>query len=233
MKIMSFNTQSCTNFITKKIDFQFIANGIKKFDADIVGLNEMRGADPESDFVNQVEELARLAGYEYFYFSKACDIEDDDGPFGNGVLSKYPLKTIETIGIPDPTEKTGNQLYETRAVLKVTLDNGLTVLITHFGLNSDEHINAVKTVLNCLEKEKCVFMGDLNVEPDNEVLKPIQSCLVDTATVIGKDLLSFPSDKPYKKIDYIFVTPDVKIISADIPNIICSDHRPHLAEIEF
>ena len=68
MKLMSFNTQSCTNFITKKIDFQFIANGIKKFDADIVGLNEMRGADPESDFVNQVEELARLAGYEYFYF---------------------------------------------------------------------------------------------------------------------------------------------------------------------
>ena len=146
-------------------------------------------------------------------------------------MSKYPLKTIETIGIPDPIEKTGGQLYETRAVLKVTLDNGLIVLVTHFGLNLDEHINAVKTVLNYIEKEKCVFMGDLNVEPQNPVLKPIQESLVDAATVIGEELLSFPSDKPYKKIDYIFVTPDVKIISADIPDIVCSDHRPHIAEI--
>lgn len=233
MKLMSFNTQSCTNFITKKIDFSFIAEGIKKFDADIVGLNEMRGADPESDFVNQVEELAKLAGYKYFYFSKACDIEDDDGPFGNGVLSKYPLKSIETIGIPDPIEKTGDQLYETRAVLKITLESGLTVLITHFGLNYDEHLNAVETVLNSLEKEKCVFMGDLNVEPGNPVLKPIQERLVDTASVIGENLLSFPSDTPRKKIDYIFTTPDVKIISADIPDIVYSDHRPHIAEIEF
>ena len=174
MKLMSFNTQSCTNFITKKIDFQFIAEGIKKFDADIVGLNEMRGADPDSDFVNQVEELAKLAGYEYFYFSKACDIEDDDGPFGNGILSKYPLKTIETIGIPDPIEKTGDQLYETRAVLKVTLDNGLTVLVTHFGLNLDEHINAVKTVLNYIEKEKCVFIKLQKLRSKRKIKKPYQ-----------------------------------------------------------
>ena len=74
-----------------------MAEAIKICDPDIVGLNEMRGADPESDFVNQVEELARLAGYEYFYFSKACDIEDDDGPFGNGVLSKYPLSKIPSL----------------------------------------------------------------------------------------------------------------------------------------
>lgn len=233
MKLMSFNTQSCTNYITKKIDFPFIAEGIKKFDADIVGLQEMRGADPESGYVNQVEELARLAGYEYFYFSQACVIEDDDGPFGNGVLSKYPLKSVETIGIPDPKEKTGDQLYETRAVLKITLENGLTVLITHFGLNYDEHLNAVETVLNCLEKEKCAFMGDLNVEPDNQVLKPIQERLFDTAALIGEDKLSFPSDKPRKKIDYIFTTPDVKVVSADVPDLVCSDHRPHITEIEF
>ncbi len=233
MKLMSFNTQSCTNFITKKIDFPFIAEGIKKFDADVVGLNEMRGADPESGFVNQVEELAKLAGYKYFYFSKACDIEDDDGPFGNGILSKIPFETIETIGIPDPEVKTGDQLYETRAVLKVRLENGMTVLVTHFGLNYDEHLNAVATVLNCLEKEKCVFMGDLNVEPNNSVLKPIQNCLKDTADLFSEPLLSFPSDVPYKKIDYIFTTADVKVISADIPALVCSDHRPFIAEIDF
>ena len=34
------------------------------------------------------------------------------------------------------------------------------------------------------------------------------------------------------KIDYIFVSPDIKIKSADIPEIIASDHRPHIAVIE-
>ena len=44
MKIMSFNTQHCENFITKKIDFEAVAGAITDFGADIVGLNEMRGA---------------------------------------------------------------------------------------------------------------------------------------------------------------------------------------------
>jgi len=45
-------------------------------------------------------------------------------------------------------------------------------------------------------------------------------------------LLSYPSDKPKEKIDYIFVSSDFMVISADIPEIVASDHRPHIAEIE-
>jgi endonuclease/exonuclease/phosphatase family metal-dependent hydrolase len=44
--------------------------------------------------------------------------------------------------------------------------------------------------------------------------------------------LSFPSDNPSVKIDYIFVSKDLKVQSADIPTIISSDHRPHIAAIE-
>ncbi len=34
-----------------------------------------------------------------------------------------------------------------------------------------------------------------------------------------------------QKINYIFVSPDVEIISADIPAIVSADHRPHTAEV--
>jgi endonuclease/exonuclease/phosphatase family metal-dependent hydrolase len=44
---------------------------------------------------------------------------------------------------------------------------------------------------------------------------------------------SFPSDAPNKKIDYIFVSRDVEVLAADIPDIVASDHRPHTAEIEI
>ena len=75
-------------------------------------------------------------------------------------------------------------------------------------------------------------MGDFNVTPDSKILDPIREKMVDTASVFDCEKFSFPSDTPRKKIDYIFVTPDATIVSADIPVTVASDHRPHIAEIE-
>ena len=231
MKIMSFNTQHCQNFITKQIDFEIMAKAIKDLDADIVGLNEMRGSGPHPEFTAQTEKLASLTGMNYFYFAPAINLVQ--GPYGNGLISKLKIVSAKVIPVPDPQEKQYDGYYETRCLLKVKLSNGLTVMVIHFGLNPDEQENAVKTVLENLENEKCVLMGDFNVKPDNSVLKPIYAKMKDTSTAFAGERFSFPSDNPNRKIDYIFVTPDVEVISADIPPIIASDHRPHVAEIKF
>ncbi len=232
MKVMSFNTQHCMNYVTKEIDYDVMAKAILECDADIVGLQEMRYEDPESDFTRQTEKLAELTGMEYNYFAKAVNILDDDGWFGNGFISRIPIVKAETIPIPDPEEKNGDHLYETRCILKAALENGYTVLCTHFGLNDDEQINAVKTVLESLENKKCILMGDFNVKPENQVLLPIRDKLKDTADCFTEKLYSFPSDKPNRKIDYIFVTKDINVVSADIPAIVAADHRPHIAIID-
>ena len=119
------------------------------------------------------------------------------------------------------------------AILKVVLENGLTVLVTHFGLCPDEQENAVKTVLENIKDEKCILMGDFNVAPDNPLLKPIYERMKDTSVLFNEEKLSWPSDKPRMKIDYIFVSPDIEIVDADIPELVASDHRPHLAEIKY
>ncbi len=232
MKVMSFNTQHCMNYITKEIDYNVMADAILRCGVDIVGLQEMRYEDPESDFTRQTEKLAELTGLKYNYFAKAVNIIDDDGWFGNGFISRIPIVEAQTIPIPDPINKTGDQLYETRCVLKAKLENGFTVLCTHFGLNHDEHINAVETVLNHLESEKCILMGDFNVRPENEILNPLRERLKDTADLFTEPLVSFPSDKPNRKIDYIFVSKDVNVLNADIPAIVAADHRPHTAEVK-
>jgi endonuclease/exonuclease/phosphatase family metal-dependent hydrolase len=36
-----------------------------------------------------------------------------------------------------------------------------------------------------------------------------------------------------RKIDYIFVSKDLKVPYSDIPDIVSSDHRPHVAAIEL
>lgn len=231
MKIMSFNTQFCTNFVTKEIDFEIMADAIRKCDADVVGLNEMYDKSHMEEFDSQTKKLAELSDMKYYSFAEACTLEE--GTFGNGILSKIPFESVEVIPVPEEEIKRGNQLYEPRCLLKVKLENGIVILIIHFGLNEDEHIHAVETVMKNLEDEKCILMGDFNVTPDNKVLAPIKEKMKDTADLFEENLMSFPSDKPFKKIDYIFVSKDIEIISADIPEIISADHRPHTAEIKM
>ena len=231
MKIMTFNTQHCENYMTGKIDFEAMAAAILSTGADVVGLNEMRGEGPSEDYTAQVERLAELTGMGYYYFAKAIDLSY--GPYGNGILSKIPFKSVETVPIPDPPEKKYKGYYETRCILKARLESGELILATHMGLNPDEAENAVATALLHIEDEKCIFMGDFNMKPENPTLRPIFERMKDAAEGFCAEKKSFPSDAPAIKIDYIFASADAKVISADIPAITTSDHRPHIAEIEF
>ena len=230
MIIMSFNTQHCLNYMERKIDFEIMARAILDCDADIVGLNEMRDIGHHSEFTAQVEKLAELTGMKYFYFAQAIEVSGK-GPYGNALLSRIPIIQAETISIPDPKPKRYSGYYETRCVLRARLEGGVTVLVSHFGLNPDEQEHAVKTVMGQICDEKCILMGDFNVLPDAAVLAPIRERMYDTAQCFDGVKLSFPSDAPRRKIDYIFVSRDVKVLAADIPPIVASDHRPHTATL--
>lgn len=238
MKFMSFNTEHCLPYhgvpegeSGRKMDYELMANAIKTCGADVVGLNEIRNEGPDPEYQKQTEILAGLTGLENHFFAEA--IVFPGGPYGNGLLSKYPIVSAEVIPVPDPETPKYDGYYETRCLLKAKLEGGITVMVIHFGLNPDEHENAVRTIVENLENEKCVLMGDFNVCPDNAALDPIRERMKDTADVFNQPLGSWPSDKPERKIDYIFVSPDVEIVTADIPAIVASDHRPHTAELKF
>lgn len=231
MKFMTFNTQHCANFLTGKIDYRVMADAILSCGADVVGLNEMRGKGTGEGYEAQVEKLAELTGMQHYYFAPAISFKG--GPYGNGLLSKYPILDAKIIPIPDPDPRGYDGYYETRCLLKAELEGGVCVLISHFGLNPDEHELAVKTVVENLPERKFVLMGDFNMQPDDPVLRPLFERLVDTAKMMEGEKLSFPSDKPYEKIDYIFTSQDACVMAADIPAIVASDHRPHTAEITF
>lgn len=70
--------------------------------------------------------------------------------------------------------------------------------------------------------------------PDDEILKPIFEILNDTANGYDeKDLLSWPSVVPERKIDYIFVSKDFKVEKTYTADEISSDHKMILTEIEL
>lgn len=232
MKVMTFNTQHCKNYLEQNIDFEIMAKAILDCDADIVGLNEMRGAGTDSEYTAQTEMLAALTGMKHYCFAPAIEVPNR-GPYGNAFLSKIPILRVEKVMIPDPEQKNGQEHYETRCILKVVLEGDITVLVTHFGLNPDEQQNAVRTVLANVTAKKCILMGDFNEGPQAPVLEPIRRVMKDAAEHFDAPKLSFPSDAPDCKIDYIFVSPDIEVLHADIPPIVASDHRPHTALLKI
>lgn len=232
MKIMTFNVQHCLSYMENKIDFEIMAKAILDCEADIVGLNEMRSAGPDPEYTAQVEKLAELTGMKYFYFAEAVNFPGK-GPYGNAILSKIPIISAKSIPIPVPTPKKYDGYYEPRCVLKAELEGGITVLITHFDLYPDAHESAAKTIVASLSDARCILMGDFNITPDNPLLAPIKAKMKDTAEAFEVPKLSFPSDAPNRKIDYIFVSQDIDVESADIPPITASDHRPHVAKVKL
>ena len=104
MKIMTFNTQHCLNYIQKKIDYPIMTDVIRQFDPDIVGLNEMYNKGTDVAFEPQTAILSELTGMPYHAFAKAIDVGENN-PYGNGILSKIPFSSVQTIPIPDPVPK--------------------------------------------------------------------------------------------------------------------------------
>ena len=225
---MSYNVLHFEKWRTGEIDYDAFAEVIRQSGADVVGLNEVYGASEW--FGAQAEQLAARLGWHAFFAEGFLD--EDVHPFGNAVVSRFPIEAAQNVRIPYPSVREGTDYYEPRCVLRTRIA-GNTFLITHFGLNPDEQQNALSTVLPLLEDTRCILMGDFNVTPDNAVLLPIRQRMQDVDAFLPAGAMSFPADTPRKKIDYLFTSRDYTVRSAQILPVVVSDHRPYLAELEF
>lgn len=236
MKILTFNIQSCKDYIKQEFNYKICGDLIKEIDADIVGLNEVtNGYHPEKGprYFKQAETLAKYCGYPYFYFGEAIKIHDIS-PYGNAVLSKTPIEEIELIKVQDPIHDE-DCYYESRAIIKCEI-KGICFIITHMGLARGERINTVKEIIALTKKETkpIILLGDFNMEPDSEIIKPLYEYFFDTTDLIKGNIKTFPSLNPNTKIDYIMIKKDTHIIIKEVKVIekVASDHFPLLLEIE-
>lgn len=252
LKIASYNVQSFRMFPDSgKIGSQYSGNVIKEYMPDILGLNEVSSG---SKFGEQPKDLAEFLDYPYYFYapilkfypdftSSLCEnaidfneLKENERFYGNGLISRYPIKSAEMIPIPDPEIKDEDAYYETRCILKAQIDvcGGITVLVSHFGLADSEKINAVKKVLEILGEnpEKTILMGDFNMFPDDEKLRPVFESIRDTAEGYDtKKLYSHPAIDADKKIDYIFATSDFKVENTAVSDTVGSDHKMITADL--
>ena len=238
MRIMTYNIahgedqnrpgQNC-------IDLLQIARIIRDVNPVFCTLNEVRNEGSHPDYTDQVGTLCRYLGWNGF-FAQAT-LLDGGNPYGNAIVSSVPILETEVIPIPDPPLRKYDGYYETRCVLRAVLDLGrpFTVFASHFGLNPDEAENAVDTVVKAVSKcgTPFCFQGDLNLKPEDPLMRPLFEIMTDTAVAADGPVLIFASDNPYEKIDYIFVSRDLRAERFRVPVVIASDHSPCYAEIRF
>lgn len=246
IKVVSYNVRSGRNDEdTEARSYDFCADVIATISPDIIGLCEMGrhshgalfptlklGCEPH-EYLGEKLSMNSC-------FSRSI-VTSDGCPYGNALLTKFPVLSHRTVPIPDPTVKREGGRYESRSVLVCELDveGGLTVLVSHFGLEAEEKENAVKTVLSIIDEIKTPFllMGDFNCEPQDSYMAPLFERLCDTAE--GKPYpLTWPSnfEKRHRarvKIDYIFTSKGVRTHSLESLETLASDHLPLIAEIEI
>lgn len=233
MKFMSFNIQHATDYIRQVIDLEYFAREIRRLNPDFLGLNEVMDEGDAEEYTNQVGFFKEKLGWNGFF--GLGDMIDGNNPFGNAVLTKYPIKYVENFPIPDPEDKSEPTYYESRCVIKAIVEvDGVDVcwLVCHMGLAHLERVNAVEVICRLIDETDLpvILMGDFNIEPDGEVLKPIRERLLDTADISDSAKeMTFPSDKPRKKIDYIFYR-GLKCNSAETLHDVIADHLPVVAD---
>ncbi len=222
MKITTFNIQHVRNYLEDKIDFPLFIKTIVDIDPDICGLNEVRGRGIRDDYTAQAETLGSALEMHSVFGCSA--MIGGANAYGNAVLSKMPVREMKVIPIKETVAGA-----EPRSVLCADYGD-IVVYQTHLGLKEPEFYEGVNTVYSLLKSQTkpAVLMGDFNMTPDH----PAIQCLMNDKDIQHLDTgLTFPSDAPDRKIDYIFVNKYVKVDSVYVPDLVVSDHRPIIAEI--
>lgn len=203
-------------------NLNFIAHHMSSF--DIVGLQEVDAGSLRSGFINQTEYLAMRARFPQWKHITNRDI-GKIAQHSLGVLSRYKIKSVERHRLPGFIPGRGMLLVEIGAGEK-----SLTIAIVHLALGTRARLQQLEALAEILStKDNVILMGDMNFETDSREMHWINDNMFLREPIHG--LFSFPSWKPKKNIDHIFVSPNIEIKNAKVLNHAYSDHLPIAMEV--
>lgn len=204
---------------------------LKQHAPDVCTINEIYG---DGNFGDQPKALGEALGYHYHF---APAIDHRYGKYGIALLSRYPITKVTTIPLHVKEEdRLAGIKYEDRVLMIAELlveDQPFTVMLSHFGLAEDEQALAIDTVIREGGRinTPLALLGDFNLTPDTPAYARLAAVFLDSATLTSDPMLTFPSHKPNRKIDYVFVGGGAKPTRVEAPAVVASDHLPIFAEV--
>ena len=210
----------------KKVNYEF-----DLLNADIIAFQEIDYASERSFKINQQDEIAKLG---YNFIAQAVNWDETYVPFpywpptmhfgemlsGQSILSKYPLKNHKRIVLErvanNPFYRDALYLERLAQVVTITIENK-DIIIINVHLEAFDKITRIKQfdlvlgLFNEYAKEYPTFLlGDFNSEArdNNAIIQKLFSLpeIGNAAFDIENPVNTFDTDKPLKRIDYIFYT---------------------------
>lgn len=221
-----------SNGYFRKKNYHKSANVIKKINADIIALNEV-GKHLPTDINEHTEFIAKHCGYEHYTFAKAAMF--GKFPYGNSILSKYPIKDVE-IFLLKKFVQLAPGIFEPRCILSTVISTktqDMRVMCTHLGLLPIEQKLGIEKVIKSTAKTDMpiVFMGDLNINGNPKHILPLKQRLIDVCEQTDSKIFTFPAKNPKKRLDYIFISDNISLDRVYSLSEVASDHLPLVAEI--
>ncbi|WP_078556239.1 endonuclease/exonuclease/phosphatase family protein [Bacillus alkalicellulosilyticus] len=231
MVFIQLNILTCNIRHGKGLDgnvkIERVADLITKTNASIVGLNEVDcHYSKRSYYTDQVNWLAQHLNLHSFFAPAISN------KYGNVLLSKYPIKKPINHLIT-------SRWFENRSILEADLivhTKAIKVIITHFSLLPWLQRKHRKRVIERINNSELpiVVMGDFNQTRDSRFYRQLCQSFTDAALFHGKKPEhTFHSSFPFIGLDYILLSPVIKVVDSHVVDSRISDHLPFLATIEL
>jgi endonuclease/exonuclease/phosphatase family metal-dependent hydrolase len=235
--IMTYNTHSCIGRDNKARPSR-IAEVIASAAPDIVALQELDVGLSRTASIDQAQVIAdQLKMNVHFHPS----LEIEKGLYGNAILSRHPTRLMRAGSLPVYPD---HRRFEKRGALWVEIiihANRIQVINTHLALHRRERLIQADLLLGPEWLRHRDFQpptlvcGDFNALPWSPVVRRFRRVLTDVGSrvSIGPSQGTWPSRFPVFRLDYIFVSANVKVTNAKVINSrltrIASDHLPFIA----
>jgi len=221
LRIMTYNLHQ--GFSTEGyLGMEALARVIDGTGADVVANQEVSRGWYINSSLDMLPWLSRRLDMPWLFGPAADPI------WGNAILSRYPVLEHGRGMLPQ------GQGVMKRGYLWARLDMGngddLLVIATHLHhIETDHqtHLLQVKALLDFWGgRERTIILGDMNSWPDSPEMELFrQAGLKDAFAEIGHgDGYTFASNDLYERIDYLWLTPDLKASELMIPESTASDH---------
>jgi endonuclease/exonuclease/phosphatase family metal-dependent hydrolase len=208
-------------------DLEAVARAIEAGGADVVGLQEVSRGWYLNGSTDMLAWLQRRLRMPYARFAGAAD-----AIWGNAILSRYPIADSGVVPLP----RGGVPLARNALWADLDLGGGrLRLVVTHLHHVEGPEGTRVRLaqIPRLLEgvagRPATVLLGDLNAEPGSPEIALLRGAgLVDAFRVAGgaaDDELTYPSDRPGRRIDYLWLSPDLGAGGFDATTVTASDHR--------
>jgi len=233
-RVMTYNIHHGAG-LDGKIDFQRIADLIKRERADVVALQEVDKGTQRTARRDCPAELAALTGMTCVFSN---NYPFQGGEYGNAVLTRLPVKRWTNRHFQAPASG------EPRGLLQLVLDvqgRELLFMDTHADARRGD-AERLKNAAEILQTAQAghglpiILCGDFNDTPGSPMHQKLARAFTDTWTVAGAASgFTIPADKPSKRIDFIWLAKDspLKPLKAWVPETRASDHLPVVVEFQW